>query len=78
MQQVRIGAKSPCWKLKTCVSGKDCCPNLVVDRDVNAARNITALLLQQLFEGHVDEEQQQWLNQASAGNDDIVDSEWGC
>jgi hypothetical protein len=35
-----------------------------VDRDVNAARNITAVLLKQLFEGHVDEEQQQCLNQA--------------
>jgi hypothetical protein len=40
------GAKSPCWKLKTCVSGHDCRNNLVVDRDVNAARNITAVLLE--------------------------------
>jgi hypothetical protein len=67
MKQARVGpagAKSSCWKLKKCVSGQECCQNLVVDRDVNAARNITEVLLKQLFEGHVDEEQQQCLNQA--------------
>jgi hypothetical protein len=66
MKQMAVGPKdgdkSPCWKLKKCVSGQGCCRNLVVDRDVNAARNMTAVLLQHLFEGHVDEEQQQQLN----------------
>lgn len=65
MKQMAVGPKhgdkSSCWKLKRCVSGQDCCSNLVVDRDVNAARNMTTVLLQKLFEGHVDEDQQQQL-----------------
>jgi hypothetical protein len=65
LQQYRVGprgAKEQCWKLKHCHHRRlPRCPRHVVDRDVNAARNITALLVHQLYEGHVDERQQQML-----------------